>query len=95
MKITDTNIYVVNNGNLLANASITFDNSFVVWVKLCEGSHGMFINFPCHSYDGKDGNKVWKDDAFPITRELREDITDAVVDAYEKAEKSSRTRKRK
>lgn len=82
MKITDVRAFVINKGNLLANASVTFDNSLVVWVKLCEGRNGHFISFPCHKYEDKDGEEMWKDDVFPLSGEFRDEITEAVLNEY-------------
>ena len=100
MKITDVRVYPVNNKNLLANASVTFDKSLVIWVKLCESKSGHFISFPCHSYENNKGEVEWKDDCFPLSKEFREEITDAVYNEYqdvidaEDEKKSKRTRKR-
>lgn len=85
MKITDIRIYkVAKNDYLKANVSITFDDMLVVWCKLCSGRNGDYITFPSHSYENRKGELEWKDDVFPLTKEFREDITDAVIDSYEK-----------
>lgn len=85
MKITDVRIFTVESEKLRANVSITFDEQLVMWVKLVEGKYGLYINFPCHSYEDKNGEIKYKDDVFPITKEFREDIIDAVLDAYGEA----------
>ena len=88
MKITDVRVFKVNvKSNLLANASITFDNSLVVWVKLCTGRNGEFLNFPCHKFVDENNDEQWKDDVFPLSKEFRDEMTDAVIDAYNDADK--------
>lgn len=102
MKITEVRAFIINKGNLLANASVTFDNSLVVWVKLCESRNGEFISFPCHKYEDNNGEEKWKDDVFPLSANFRDEITNAVVDAYndalkelEKKPKKTTTKSRK
>lgn len=76
--------------NLLAYASITINESFVVYgVKLLENDKGMFVGMPSQSYEVKKGKKTenkWSDICFPITPNARKIITDAVIEAYENYE---------
>lgn len=95
MKITDVRVFTVESEKLKANVSITFDEQLVMWVKLVDGKYGLYVNFPCHSYDGKDGKTVYKDDVFPITKDFREDIIDAVIEAYEKETSKSNRKSRR
>ena len=68
------------DGNCIAIANVTIDNDFVIGgVKLLEGSKGAFIAMP----QRKTGTGEYKDIAFPLSRELRQQIFDAVVDAEE------------
>ena len=81
MKITEVRVYPTKNaGNLLANASITIDDEFVVSdVKVVEGQNGRFIAMPSKKLpDGK-----FKDIAFPVKKETREAIEAAVLAKYE------------
>lgn len=95
MKITDVRVFTVESEKLKANVSITFDEQLVIWVKLVDGKYGLYVNFPCHSYEGKDGETVYKDDVFPITKDFREDIIDAVIEAYEKETSKSNRKSRR
>ena len=65
-------------------ASITIDECFVVHdIKVIEGREGLFISMP--SRKTPDGE--YKDIVHPINTETREQIRDAILAAYEKADK--------
>ena len=81
MKITEVRITVRNEEKLKAFASITFDDSFVVrGLKVINGSQGYFVSMP--SRKRKDGS--YQDIAHPINNEMRKEIEDKVLDAFEK-----------
>lgn len=83
MKITDVRVRLVKEElKLKAIASITFDECFVVHdIKVIEGKDGLFISMP----NKKTGENEHKDIAHPIKTETRQEIKDAVLDAYNKA----------
>ena len=89
MKITDVKVFKTKSSTLIANANITLDNELVIKVKLIEGKSGKFLSFPNHENCGE-----YYDDVFPITKEFRTELTDAVIDAYEESDEK-RSRKRK
>ena len=65
-------------GSLKGIASISIEDEFVVrGLMVREGQNGLFVNFP----STKIGND-YKDVAFPITAEARNNITKVVLDAY-------------
>ncbi|MCR5338865.1 MAG: SpoVG family protein [Lachnospiraceae bacterium] len=66
----------------LASGSLTLDKSFsVLGIKVMKSKEGnLFVAFP--SYRAANGD--YKDVCFPITKDLREDITLAVLTEYEK-----------
>ena len=79
MNITEVRIYEVNKDNLKAFASITIDNEFVVTgISIREGKNGLFVSMPSR----KSGDK-WNDICYPITKEARQQIIDAVMGQYE------------
>ena len=81
MKITEVRITLRNEEKLKAFASITFDDSFVVrGLKVINGSQGYFVSMP--SRKRKDGS--YQDIAHPINNEMRKEIEDKVLDAFEK-----------
>lgn len=91
MNITETRVTILKNANegkLKAFASITIDNGFVVsGLKVVEGNDNcLFVAMP--SNKGKDGK--YYDIAFPLSKELREEIDDIVIDAYRETQKSNR-----
>lgn len=86
LKISDVRIRIVkkDDNKLKAVASITIDECFVVHdIKVIEGREGLFISMP--SRKTPDGE--YKDIVHPINTETREQIRDAILAAYEKADK--------
>lgn len=68
--------------NLLAFASVTINDSFVVdGIRLCNGKNGPYLNMPGST--NKRG--TWRDACKPITKEFRQQLTEAVVTGYDKA----------
>ena len=86
MKITEVRITLRNEEKLKAFASITLDDSFVVrGLKVINGSQGYFVSMP--SRKRKDGS--YQDIAHPINNDMRKEIEDKVLDAFEKELNSS------
>ena len=86
MNITDVRVYLQKSGeasrNLRAFASVTMDAALAIRdLKVVEGSKGLFVSMPSRKLpDGK-----YQDLAFPVTRELREQIQARVLGAYQQA----------
>ena len=78
--ISDIRVFPVEAGNgILANVSVTFGGVFVVTgLKVIDGKKGTFVSMP--QYKSRDGE--WKDSCFPITGEFREELSEAVLEAY-------------
>ena len=86
MKISDVRVRIVktDKSKIKASASITIDDCFVVHdIKVIEGREGLFISMP--SRKTPDGE--YKDIVHPINTQTREQIRDAILEAYEKADK--------
>ena len=91
MKITETRVFPLSkkDSNLKAFASITIDNAIcITGFRIVEGKLGLFVSMP----QSKDNEGEYLDVAFPITKEAREEIQDAVLDAYDDAAKPKRKR---
>ena len=70
---------VHTSGPLLANASIKLNGCFAVrGVKVVQGEHGPFVSMPSYKVGGE-----YKDVCYPFTKELRDQINTAVMDAYQ------------
>lgn len=68
-------------GSTLATASVDLNGVFAVrGVKVVQGAEGPFVSMP--SYKTSDG---YKDVCFPVTKEFREHLHTAVLDAYRQA----------
>ena len=85
MKVTEVNVFPVNEDRLKAYVSITLDDCFVVRdLKIILGTEGLFVAMP--SKKRKDG--PFKDIAHPLNQETRAMIEKAVFDAYEEEVRS-------
>lgn len=85
MKFTDLRNRKVDKEDtkLRAVASVTIDDSFVIHdIKVIEGTEGLFIAMP--SRKTKEGE--YKDIAHPINAATRQELSDAVLNAYQTAE---------
>ena len=81
MKISDVRVRIVQkqDSKLKAVASITIDDCFVIHdIKVIEGNEGYFIAMPSR----KTGEGDYKDIAHPINTETRQEVIDAVLEAY-------------
>ena len=70
------------SGSLRATASVNLNDCFAIRnVKIMEGSKGLFVSMPNY----KAGNGEYKDICFPITKEFRQQLHDAIISAYQQA----------
>lgn len=70
-----------------AHANMTIDNAFVVKnLAVVQGKNGLFLNMPHHKSNEVDenGKAVYKDDAFPLNKDLRDKLQAAAISSYEK-----------
>ena len=66
--------------NRLATASITLDNAFVVRnISVMNGSKGIFVNMPSQKGVDAEGNTKYFDTAFPLSKELRAELSNVVI----------------
>lgn len=82
MQVTEVRLFKSENkGNQLAFGSITLDGVFVVsGIRVMNSEeHGKFVAFPSY----KKQNGELKDLCFPLTKELREDITTNVLAKFD------------
>ena len=81
MQITEVRISLRGEERLKAFASITLDNCFVVrGLKIISGTQGYFVSMPSRKrHDG-----TYQDIAHPINNEMRREIEDRILDAFEK-----------
>ena len=79
-----------STNNVKGLCSVTFGDSFVVKnISVVESKKGgLFVSMPCFKSKTVDenGNPVFKDIAFPITKEFREALYKQVMDSYESGE---------
>ena len=75
----NVNLFNKPDGNLRGIASISINDDFIVKnIKVVEGEKGLFVAMPSQ----KIGNE-YKDVCFAKSAELREQINNAVLEAYE------------
>ena len=69
-------------GAIRAIASVNLNDCFAIRnVKVMDSSKGLFVAMPSY----KAGNGEYKDICFPVTKEFRQQLNDAVIDAYQQA----------
>lgn len=87
MAITDVRIKKVNNNTkVVARASVTFDNAFVVHgFSIVNGKKGLFVSMP--TFKSEDGD--YTEIAYPITADGRTAIIKKIMDAYIPTEEES------
>ena len=82
IEVTDVRVYEIDSdSSLVANVSITINEVLVIWCKLIEGKRGYFLSFPSHAYK-KGKNTEYKDDVFFLDADVRQMVTDMVVNEY-------------
>lgn len=70
------------DGTVRAFASINLNDCFAIRnVKVVDSTKGLFVAMPSY----KAGNGEYKDICFPVTKEFREQLNQAVLDAYHQA----------
>ncbi len=84
MKVTDVRVKKIENKNRLkAVATITFDECFVIHeLRLIEGKNGLFVAMPSK----RNTQGEFRDVCHPISKELREEIEESVIQFYNEAE---------
>ena len=93
MKITAVSIKKMNKDNFKGFADVTFDDCFVVkGIRIMDGKKGLFVAMPSE-YSEKDDE--YYDRCFPITKEFREELTDAILDGYEHYEEMQEDKPKK
>ncbi len=76
---------IVDKEKMKAFATVSFDNGFLITgVKVLESQYGLYVGMP--RIRKKSGE--FKDVCFPITKEMRQEITKAVLAAYEEAKEA-------
>lgn len=77
--------YEREGSNILGLARIYFEDSFVVGnVSILKGKEKEFVAMPSHKVkqSGKDGKSLYQDICFPVTKQFREKLYDAILDCY-------------
>ncbi len=79
-EITEVRIYKARTeGVVKAYASVSLDNEFVVkGIKVLEGENGLWVSMPSR----KSKNGTFQDIFHPASKEAREKIVNAVLEAY-------------
>ena len=85
--ITNVSVYTLNDSNskTVALATVTVADCLVLTgLRILKGKTGMFVSMPQRklSKPDKTGNE-YADIFFPVTHDFREELNDAVLDAYD------------
>ena len=70
---------------ILANVSVTINESLAINdIVIKNGKKGEpWVVFPSRAYKDAKGNTAYKNIVFPVNAEAREEIVEAILDAYE------------
>ena len=85
--------YKQKGNNLKGFAQVTLDDELVLTgIKLVKGGRGLFISMPAEYWPS---DEEYHDIFFPITKELRAAMQEAVIEAYENYDEDAEKAKRK
>ena len=77
-------------GSIRAYASVNLNDCFAIRnVKVMDSTKGLFVAMPSY----RAGNGEYKDICFPVTKEFRELLNNAVIEAYNQVLTKSRQQK--
>ena len=78
--ISVSRIYKLDtDSKLKAFADVSFSGVVIKGFSVVNGEKGLFVSMPRHQ--GKDGK--WYDTVYPETKELRKQLSEAVLEAYQ------------
>ena len=66
------------DSKLKAFADVSFSGMVIKGFSVVDGEKGLFVSMPRHQ--GKDGK--WYNTVYPATKELKQELSDAVLEAY-------------
>ena len=73
-------------GTLRAFCDVAVEEAFLIkGIRVVEGKKGLFVSMPREQ--GKDGN--WYDTVIPLTKEVRQQVSEAVLNAYQSGKEIS------
>lgn len=84
MKVTDVVVRSLKGkGSLVGFADIVIENSIKISsIRIVDGQNGLFISMPSTSYKDNSGETKYKDIVFPVNKEARKILTDAILAEY-------------
>ena len=78
--------------NLRGFAQVTLDDEIVLTgIKLVKGNKGLFMGMPAEYWPS---DEEYHDIFFPITKEFREELQEAVIEAYENYDEDAEEEKK-
>ena len=87
--VTDISVYPfeAKDNPTVAFVNVTILDKLVLkGIRVVDGRKGLFIAFPQSKRKAKKGGEdEYFDIFFPITKEFREELTEAILEAYDKA----------
>lgn len=85
--ITNVSVYTLNDSNskTVALATVTIADCLVLTgLRIVKGKKGMFVAMPQRKLSNPDKNgNEYADIFFPVTHDFREELNNAVLDAYD------------
>lgn len=86
MSFSDIKIYPVQNNSVIkANGSFVYNDAVQISCSVVNGKNGLFVSLPREKYKDKtSGEDKWANKVTFKTRELQDQLNEAVVAAYRK-----------
>lgn len=88
VKIYPASKTVTKKTGILANVSVTINDSLVIGdivIRESKKDGNAYVLFPSRGYKDADGKQQYKNIVFPCTSEAREEIVEAILEAFEDA----------
>lgn len=97
MKINGKINKIIENGGLLAECSVSFDEKIVIRkILLVQTKKGdVFVSMPHETYKDKQGETKYFDHAYIMDKDLAEVVTDVLFDLYENYEEPEEAPKKR
>ena len=82
---TDITIRPINKGTLLAGGQMVYNGVMEIDFTVIQGGKGKFVSLPRRSYE-KDGETKWANQVYITDEDLRKEMQETVMAAYNAAE---------
>ena len=84
IKVFSINPVKKEGSSTLAFTAVEVNDFKISGIRIMTGKNGVFIKFPpANPWTNKDGEKIYPEIAYPVTKTLRDDISNAILEAFQ------------